>query len=128
MMLGKLHRAHPTLRGHFALAYLVGSNMLRAYLFFIYGPSPFTVIGFTYYSESANFELINEDLVISRARGAPWIWRHMNTKDHLNLCTNKMVTRCLNKLFIQKVTFLRKPTHLLTFIYLVFNFNVFQSV
>ena len=37
MMLGKLQRAHPTLRGHFAPAYLVGSNMLRAYLFFIYG-------------------------------------------------------------------------------------------
>ena len=36
MMLGKLQRAHPTLRGHFAPAYLVGSNMLRAYLFFIY--------------------------------------------------------------------------------------------
>ena len=36
-MLGKLQRAHPTLRGHFAPAYLVGSNMLRAYLFFIYG-------------------------------------------------------------------------------------------
>ena len=37
MMLGKLQRAHPTLCGHFALAYLVGSNMLRAYLFFSYG-------------------------------------------------------------------------------------------
>ena len=37
MMLGKLQRAHPTLRGHFATAYLVGNNMLRAYLFFIYG-------------------------------------------------------------------------------------------
>ena len=36
MMLGKLQRAHPTLHGHFAPAYLVGSNMLRAYLFFIY--------------------------------------------------------------------------------------------
>ena len=36
MMLGKLQRAHPTLRGHFARAYFVGSNMLRAYLFFIY--------------------------------------------------------------------------------------------
>ena len=34
---GKLQRAHPTLRGHFA--YLVGSNMLRAYLFFIYAKS-----------------------------------------------------------------------------------------
>ena len=33
-MLGKLQRAHPTLPGHFAPAYLVGSNMLRAYLFF----------------------------------------------------------------------------------------------
>ena len=33
---GKLQRAHPTLRGHFASAYLVGSNMLSAYLFFIY--------------------------------------------------------------------------------------------
>ena len=40
MMLGKLQRAHPTLRGHFAPAYLVGSNMLRAYLFFIYGYIP----------------------------------------------------------------------------------------
>ena len=37
---GKLQRAHPTLRGHFASAYLVGSNMLRAYLFFIYGLDP----------------------------------------------------------------------------------------
>ena len=37
MMLGKLLRAHPTLRGHFAPAYLLGSNMLRAYIFFIYG-------------------------------------------------------------------------------------------
>ena len=37
MMLGKLQRAHPTLCGHFAPAYLVGSNMLRAYIFFIYG-------------------------------------------------------------------------------------------
>ena len=36
MKLGKLQRAHPTLRGHFAPAYLVVSNMLRAYLFFIY--------------------------------------------------------------------------------------------
>ena len=40
MMLGKLHRTIPTLRGHFAPAYLVGSNMLRAYLFFIYGYLP----------------------------------------------------------------------------------------
>ena len=39
-MLGKLQRANPTLRGHFAPAYLVGSNMLRAYLFFIYGYDP----------------------------------------------------------------------------------------
>ena len=37
MMLEKLQRAHPTLHGHFASDYLVGSNMLRAYLFFIYG-------------------------------------------------------------------------------------------
>ena len=36
MMLGKLKRAHPTLRGHFASAYLVRSNMLMVYLFFIY--------------------------------------------------------------------------------------------
>ena len=36
MMLGKLQRAHPTLRGNFAPAYLVGSDKLRAYLFFIY--------------------------------------------------------------------------------------------
>ena len=37
---GKLQRAQPTLRGHFASAYLVGSNMLRAYLFFIYAYNP----------------------------------------------------------------------------------------
>ena len=37
MMLGNLQRAHPTLHGHFAPAYLLGSNMLRACLFFIYG-------------------------------------------------------------------------------------------
>ena len=43
MMLGKLQRAHPTLRGHFAPAYLVGSNMLRAYLFFIYAPDPMII-------------------------------------------------------------------------------------
>ena len=36
MMLGKLQRVHPTLRGHFAPAYLVGSDMLGVYLFFIY--------------------------------------------------------------------------------------------
>ena len=35
-MSGKLLRTHPTLHGHFAPAYLVGSNMLSAYLFFIY--------------------------------------------------------------------------------------------
>ena len=39
MMLEKLQRAHHTLRGHFAPAYLVGSNKLRAYLFFIYDPT-----------------------------------------------------------------------------------------
>ena len=33
---GKVTRAHPTLHGHFAPTYLVGNNMLRAYLFFIY--------------------------------------------------------------------------------------------
>ena len=37
-MLGKLQRAYNTLRGHFAPTYSVGSNNLRAYLFFIYGP------------------------------------------------------------------------------------------
>ena len=37
MMLGKLQKAHQTLRGHFAPAYLGESNKLRAYLFFIYG-------------------------------------------------------------------------------------------
>ena len=36
MKLVKLQRAHHTLHGHFASAYLVGSNKLRAYLFFIY--------------------------------------------------------------------------------------------
>ena len=36
MMLGKLQRAHHTLRGHFAPAYVGGCNKLRAYLFFIY--------------------------------------------------------------------------------------------
>ena len=35
-MLGKLQRAHHTLHGHYAPAYLVGSNKLRAYLSFIY--------------------------------------------------------------------------------------------
>ena len=35
-MLGKLQRAHPILCDHFAPAYLVGSNMLRAYLFLSY--------------------------------------------------------------------------------------------
>ena len=39
LMLGKLQGAHPTLRSHFPPAYLVGRNMLRAYLFFIYGES-----------------------------------------------------------------------------------------
>ena len=42
MMFGKLQRAHHTLRGHFAPAYLVGSNKLRAYLFSIYGTFAFT--------------------------------------------------------------------------------------
>ena len=37
MMLGKLQRAHPTLHDNFAPAYLVGSDKLRASLFFIYG-------------------------------------------------------------------------------------------
>ena len=37
MMLGKLQRAYHTLCGHFASACSVGSNELRAYLFFIYG-------------------------------------------------------------------------------------------
>ena len=44
MMLGKLQRAHPTLNGHFAPAYLVGNNMHRAFLFFIYGPKTFTFL------------------------------------------------------------------------------------
>ena len=40
MMLGKLQRTNPTLRGHFPPAYLVRSNKLRAYiLFFIYEES-----------------------------------------------------------------------------------------
>ena len=33
---GKVTKSPSTLRGHFAPAYLLGSNMLRAYLFFIY--------------------------------------------------------------------------------------------
>ena len=41
MMLGKLQRAHPNWHGHFAPDYLVGSNMLRAYLFFFYGTDTF---------------------------------------------------------------------------------------
>ena len=45
MMLQKLQRAHPTLRGHFAPAYIVGSNMLRAYLFLIYGMEGLIVKG-----------------------------------------------------------------------------------
>ena len=40
MVFRKLQRAHPTLCGYFAPGYLVGSNMLRAYLFFIYGTTP----------------------------------------------------------------------------------------
>ena len=36
-ILQKLLRAHHTLRGHFAPAFLGGSNKLRAYQFFIYG-------------------------------------------------------------------------------------------
>ena len=31
MMLGKLQRAHPTLRGHFVPAYLIESDKLREY-------------------------------------------------------------------------------------------------
>ena len=48
-MLGKLQRAHPILRCHFAPPYLVGSNMLRAYLFFIYGFNflPYISVGAT---------------------------------------------------------------------------------
>ena len=42
-MFGMLQRAHPTLRCHFAPAYLVGSNMLWAYLFFIYGINPLEI-------------------------------------------------------------------------------------
>ena len=37
LMLEKLQRAHHTLNGPFAPAYLGGSSKLRAYLFFIYG-------------------------------------------------------------------------------------------
>ena len=33
---GKLLRAHRTLRGHFAPTFLGGSSKFRAYLFFIY--------------------------------------------------------------------------------------------
>ena len=40
MMSENIQRAHPTLRGHFAPAYLVGSDMLRAYLFLIYAYPP----------------------------------------------------------------------------------------
>ena len=36
---GKLRRAHPTKSGHFAPAYLGGSNKLRASLEFLYGKS-----------------------------------------------------------------------------------------
>ena len=35
MKLGKLQRPDHTLRGHFAPAYLGGSNKFRAYLFFV---------------------------------------------------------------------------------------------
>ena len=51
---GKLQRAHPTLRGHFASAYLVGSNMLRAYLFFIYEAvwiHNFQIIEYTFFPQ-----------------------------------------------------------------------------
>ena len=41
MMLGKLKRAHHTLCGHFAPAYLGGSDKVRAYLLLIYdAPTP----------------------------------------------------------------------------------------
>ena len=40
MMLRKLQKAYPTLRGYFAPAYLGGNNKLRAYLFFISGSAP----------------------------------------------------------------------------------------
>ena len=40
MMWESYKEPNPTLRGHFASVYLVGSNMLRAYLFFIYGLGP----------------------------------------------------------------------------------------
>ena len=45
MKLGKLQRAHHTLRGLFAPAYLGGSNKLRAYLFFIYDGTSYTEKG-----------------------------------------------------------------------------------
>ena len=44
MMLGKLQRAHLTLRGHFAPTFLVGINMPRAHLFFIYALTPWNDI------------------------------------------------------------------------------------
>ena len=46
MMIEKLQTAHPNLRGHFAPAYLVRSNKLRAYLFFIYVFTPYGVRNF----------------------------------------------------------------------------------
>ena len=63
---GKLQRAHPTLRGHFASAYLVGSNMRRAYLFFIYGLDSMLnlLVG-----ESIRPELLAEPLTLSTLSG-----------------------------------------------------------
>ena len=56
MMLGKLQKAHPTLRSHFAPAYSVGSNMLRAYLLFIYGLNPQPLLVYTFHKND-NFSL-----------------------------------------------------------------------
>ena len=52
--MGKLQRAHPTLRCHFAFAYLVGSNIVRAYLFFIYGNNKLPDLNFEPKLETLN--------------------------------------------------------------------------
>ena len=71
MMLGKLQRAHPTLRGHFPPAYLVGSNMLRAYLFFIYDRN------------------IKSQLIIPDSRESLFLWPDTRMEEPLYVTTSR---------------------------------------
>ena len=73
---GKLQRAHPTLRGHFASAYLVRSNMLRAYLFFIYG---FNIGG---YSENHRGH-VKQNLLLFQLCIKIYSWDHRGQKKQI---------------------------------------------